>query len=205
MKIYSDYPLRRATQVTADLLAITIIALGIWAGVTVAAGIAAIADIARQVETAGLEFQVAMGNAGEALGGLPIIGDAARAPFDAAGGAGIGLSSAGQNAAAFITTTAAIVGVVIALVVAAAVLWFWLRRRYAFARRATEAEQLARLADGPDMLALRALVHGSRDELAGIARNPVDAWRSGERDVVTKLADLELRRAGVRLRLKRAR
>ncbi|WP_344756580.1 hypothetical protein [Leifsonella bigeumensis] len=199
MKIYSDFPARRAAQIAADILALVVIALGIWVGVTVSAGIAAIAAIARQVESAGLEFQVAMMDAGDVFGGLPLVGDSARVPFDAAGSAGAGFSSAGQNAAAFITTTAAIVGVVIALVVAALVLWIWLRRRVAFARRATDASRLVRLADGHDLLALRALVHGSRDDLARIARNPVDAWRAGERDVVKRLAALELRGAGVRL------
>ncbi len=199
MKIYSDFPIRRALQVTADLLAVVVIFLGIWVGVTVAAGIASIAAIARQVESAGLQFQVAMMDAGDILGGLPLIGDAARVPFDAAGSAGVGFSSAGQNAAAFITTTATIVGVVIALVVVAVVLWVWLRRRVAFVRRATDASRLVRLADGHDLLALRALVHGSRDDLAGIARNPVDAWRAGDRDVVKRLAALELRGAGVRV------
>jgi hypothetical protein len=54
--------------------------------------------------------------------------------------------------------------------------------------------------DGPDLLALRALVNGSRKDLAAIDRHPVAAWRSGETAVVRRLAELELREAGVRLR-----
>ena len=198
MKIYSDYPARRAAQVIADMLAIAVIWFGIWFGVTVSTGISALANIASQVQSAGSDFQAAMANAGDVLGQLPLVGEAARAPFDAAGGAGSTLWSAGQNAESFITTTATIVGVVIALVIAAVVLWVWLRRRIGFIRRATETIRLARLGDGNDLLALRALFHGSRDNLARITQHPVQGWRSGEPDVVRRLAELELRDAGVR-------
>ncbi len=205
MKIYSDYPLRRTAQIAADLLAIVVISLGIWLGVTVAAGIAVLAEVGRQVESAGRGFQGAMTDAADVLGGIPFVGDAARVPFDAASGTGSTLADAGRTAESFVTTTATIVGVLIALVIGGAVLWVWLRRRIGFARRATEASRLARLGDGPDVLALRALVNGSRKDLAAIDAHPVAAWRSGESAVIRGLAELELREAGVRLRALPAR
>lgn len=205
MKIYSDYPLRRTAQIAADLLAIVVISLGIWLGVTVAAGIAVLAEVGRQVESAGRGFQGAMTDAADVLGGIPFVGDAARVPFDAASGTGSTLADAGRTAQSFVTTTATIVGVLIALVIGGAVLWVWLRRRIGFARRATEASRLARLGDGPDVLALRALVNGSRKDLAAIDAHPVAAWRSGESAVIRRLAELELREAGVRLRALPAR
>ncbi len=205
MKIYSDYPLRRTAQIAADLLAIVVISLGIWLGVTVAAGIAVLAEVGRQVESAGRGFQGAMTDAADVLGGIPFVGDAARVPFDAASGTGSTLADAGRTAESFVTTTATIVGVLIALVIGGAVLWVWLRRRIGFARRATEASRLARLGDGPDVLALRALVNGSRKDLAAIDAHPVAAWRSGESAVIRRLAELELREAGVRLRALPAR
>jgi hypothetical protein len=200
MKIYSDYPLRRTAQIAADVLAIAVIAFGIWIGTVVTAAIAVFAVIGRQVESAGQGFQGAMTDAADVLGGLPRVGDAARVPFDAASGTGGALADAGRSAESFVLTTATIAGVIVALAVAALVLWVWLRRRIGFARRATEANRLARLGDGPDLLALRALVNGSRKDLAAIDRHPVAAWRSGETAVVRRLAELELREAGVRLR-----
>lgn len=200
MKIYSDYPLRRTAQIAADVLALAIAALGIWLGVVVAAAIAVLAEVGRQVESAGQGFHGAMTDAADVLGGIPFVGDAARVPFDAAGGTGSVLAEAGRTTESFVMTTATIVGVVIAALVVGAVLWVWLRRRIGFVRRATEASRLAQLGDGPDLLALRALVNGSRKDLALVDRHPVDAWRAGEATVVAKLAELELRGAGVRLR-----
>jgi hypothetical protein len=50
------------------------------------------------------------------------------------------------------------------------------------------------------LLALRALVNGSRQKLGEIDRHPVDAWRRGDPAITRRLAELELREAGVRLR-----
>lgn len=199
MKIYSDYPVRRALQITADILAVAAIALGIWLGVIVTAAIAVLAEVGRQLESAGAGFKGAMSDAGDALGQVPLIGTSIRVPFDAAGGTGSAIEHAGQTTTSFITTTAIIVGFVVAGVIVLMVCWWWLRRRIRFARRATEASRLARLDDGADLLALRALVNGSRKDLAVTSPHPVEAWRAGHRDVVARLADLELRDAGVRL------
>ena len=75
--------------------------------------------------------------------------------------------------------------------------WIWLRRRLRWARRATEARNLSRLSDGPDILALRALMNADYREIRGIDREPVDAWRRGDKKVMRELAQLELREAGV--------
>lgn len=199
MKIYSDFPVRRTAQIVADILALVVISFGIWLGLAVTAAIAVLAEVGRQVENAGLGFQGAMTDAGDVLGQLPFIGDAARVPFDAASGTGGALASAGNTTESFILATAAIVGAIVAVVIVAVVLLVWLRRRIAFIRRATEASKLARMGDGQELLALRSLVGASRQDLAATSTHPVQAWRSGEAGVVMRLAELELRAAGVRL------
>ncbi|MEO6942634.1 MAG: hypothetical protein ABI238_04255 [Terrimesophilobacter sp.] len=199
MKIYSDYPVRRALQIASDVLAITAVALGIWLGTIVTSAISVLAVVGRQLESAGAGFKGAMTDAGNALGHIPFVGTSIRVPFDAASGTGGMLEDAGNTTASFITTTAMIVGIVVAGVIVLAVCWWWLRRRIRFARRATEANRLARLEDGPDLLALRALVNGSRKDIAATSAHPVDAWRAGHRDVIVRLAELELRDAGVRI------
>ena len=199
MKIYSDYPLRRALQIASDVLAVTAMALGIWLGVIVTSAIAVLAEVGRQLESAGAGFKGAMTDAGNALGKVPFVGTSIRVPFDAASGTGGMLEDAGNTTASFITTTAMIVGIIVAGVIVVSVCWWWLRRRIRFARRATEANRLARLDDGPDLLALRALVNGSRKDIAATSPHPVDAWRAGHRDVIVRLAELELRDAGVRI------
>ncbi len=199
MKIYSDFPARRTLQIAADVVAISVVVFGIWLGAFVTSAIAALAEVGRQLESAGAGFKGAMTDAGDALGQVPFVGDAIRAPFDAASGTGGILQDMGQTTESFITTTALIVGAVVGGVIVVIVCWVWLSRRIRFARRATQANRLAKLADGPDLLALRALVGASRKELAATAEHPLGSWRSGDRDVILRLAQLELREAGVRI------
>lgn len=199
MKIYSDFPVRRTLQIVADVVAVALIALGVWLGVATTASITSLAEVGRQLESAGADFKGAMVGAGEALGQVPFVGDAIRGPFDAASGTGSALEDAGQTTEAFIESTAMIIGVAIAVVIVVTVSWLWLRRRYRFARRATEVQKLAGFEGGADVLALRALVNGSRKDLALASLNPAEAWRLGDRAVVARLAELELREAGVRL------
>ncbi len=199
MKIYSDFALRRTFQITIDVLAIGAIVFGIWLGTVVASTIAALAEVGKQLENAGAGFKGAMTDAGAALGTIPFFGDAVRAPFDAASSTGTVLEDAGQTTQSFILTTSMITGLVVAGVIVVTVLWLWLKRRIGFAVRATEANRLARMGDGDDVLALRALVNGSRKGLTLIGPQPLRDWRSGDHVVIAKLADLELREAGVRI------
>ena len=145
-------------------------------------------------------FEETMADAGETLGGVPLIGGGIRQPFDAASGAGTLLAEAGQAQQDLVMTAARSSAIVVAAIPILLVLWIWLRRRGGWARRATEARNLSRLPDGPDLLALRALVNSDFRDLHDIHGEPVDAWRRGEKKIVRALAQLELREAGVRLR-----
>lgn len=199
MKIYSDFPLWRTLQIVFDVAAVGIMIVAVWLGTVVTASIAVLADVGKQLEDAGADFKGAMLDAGDALGAIPFVGETVRAPFDAASMTGGNLEDAGQSTQSFILTTATIVGSVVALVIVVIVLWVWLKRRVGFMVRATEANRLSRLGDGDDVLALRALVNGSKSGLAKIGVHPLRAWRSGDQVVIAQLADLELREAGVRI------
>ena len=200
MKLYSDFWPRRSLQLAADALAIIAIGLGVWLAVIVGSAIAVVAELGRQLRSAGLGFTTAMQDAGDALGQVPLVGDSVRVPFDTASVSGTAIADFGTATEAFIETTAIVAGVVLSLAIVVLVCWVWLPRRISFIRRATTAEQLQRLGDGHDLLALRALVNGTRRELAAISARPVQAWRSGDVDAVRSLAALELRGAGVRAR-----
>lgn len=200
MKVYSDYPARRTTQIVADVIAVALIAAFAWAGVIVYGAIAVLAAFGKTIEDAGNGFEQTMADAGDTLGGVPLIGAGIRTPFDAASGAGSLLAQAGQAQQDLVMTAATTIGIVVAAIPILLVLWIWLRRRLGWSRRATEARNLSRLPDGPDLLALRALVNADFRELHDIDREPVDAWRRGDARVVKALAQLELREAGVRLK-----
>jgi hypothetical protein len=200
MKLYSDFPARRSAQIVADLVALGVIAAAVWVGAIVYGAIAVLAAFGKTIEDAGDGFEQTMAEAGDTLGGVPIIGPGIRTPFDAASGAGTLLAEAGQAQQDLVMTAALTLGIVVAALPILLVLWIWLRRRLGWARRATEARRLSQLPDGPDLLALRALVNSDYRDLHDIHDEPVDAWRRGERKVVKALAQLELRESGVRLR-----
>ena len=50
-----------------------------------------------------------------------------------------------------------------------------------------------------DLFALRAMAAQPLYVLAEISDDPVHAWRSGDREVINKLAEVELKRDGLRL------
>jgi hypothetical protein len=200
MKLYSDFAGRRTAQIVADVISLGLIAVFVWLGVVVYAAIAVLAALGKTIEDAGDQFEQTMADAGDTLGGVPLIGPGIRPPFDAASGAGQLLAQAGQAQQDVVLTAATIIGIAVAAVPILIVLVLWLPRRLRFARRAGEARALSRLADGPDVLALRALMVADSKQLAAISAQPVDAWRDGDRKVMNALAQLELREAGVRLR-----
>jgi len=199
MKLYSDFAGRRAAQIFADVVGVGSIALVIWGVVLIHAAIAVLDQVGKSMKGAGDGFQKTMSDAGDALGGVPLIGGGIRAPFDAASGAGGLLSQAGQAQQDLVDTAALVIAIAAAVVPILVILFLWLRPRLRFARRATRAYRISQLADGVQLLALRALVDGDARELHTVAERPVEAWRHGEVGVVRALAALELREAGVRL------
>ena len=200
MRLYSDYPGRRTAQIIADIVALALVATAIWIGIVVGGIISVLAGFGKTIEDAGNGFEKTLADAGNTLGGVPLIGGGIRAPFDAASGAGTLLAQAGQAQQDLVHGIALTVGIVVAVVPILVLVLIWLRPRLRFARRAGAAAALGALTDGPDLLALRALVSSPAKQLRGISHEPVDAWRRGDIKVVRALAQLELREAGVRLR-----
>ena len=199
MKLYSDFAGRRTAQIFADIVGIGLIALAIWGAVLIHAAIVVLDEVGKSLKASGDGFQKTMSDAGDTLGGIPLIGGGIRAPFDAASGAGGLLAQAGQAQQDLVDTAALVIAIAAAIVPILVVLFVWLRPRLRFARRATRAYRVSQLADGVQLLALRALVDGDAKELHTVAERPVEAWRHGEVGVVRALAALELREAGVRL------
>ena len=199
MKLYSDFAGRRTAQIFADLIGIGLIVLVIWGALLIHAAIMVLDEVGKSLKGAGDGFQKTMSDAGNTLGGVPLIGGGIRAPFDAASGAGGLLAQAGQAQQNLVDTAALVIAIASAVVPILVILFFWLRPRLRFARRATRAYRVSRLADGVQLLALRALIDGDAKELHAVAERPVESWRHGEVTVVRALAALELREAGVRL------
>lgn len=200
MKLYSDFAPRRTRQIVADILALVAIGAWVWAGVTVYQLVENLTDFGVQMEQAGAAFKDTMTQVGATLGGVPLIGGGIRTPFDDASAAGAALESAGQSQQLAVNQLATGLGVGIAVLPALTIMLLWLVPRLRFARRATNARAVINTGAGLDLLALRALATQRISALSRIDDDPMSAWRRGDKEVMRRLAQLELRSSGVRLR-----
>lgn len=199
MRLYSDFANRRARQITADVVALVLMGLWVWLGVTVFTLINALADFGVQMEQAGAGFRETMTEVGESLGGIPVIGGGIRIPFDGASQAGGALEAAGQSQQDTVLQLALVLGIGIAVLPILMILIVWLVPRIRFVRRAARAKELVSGGAGIDLLALRALATQKLPALARVDTDAMAAWRRGDERVMRQLAALELKSAGIRL------
>jgi hypothetical protein len=92
-----------------------------------------------------------------------------------------------------------IVGWLVFLIPVTIVVAFWLPRRIRFYRQARASQVFLDSLSDLDLFALRAMAAQPLYVLAQISDDPVQAWRSGDREVINKLAEIELKRDGLRL------
>jgi len=197
MQIYSASSAVRARQVAGDVVAVALVVVFVALGLAVAAFVGGLAELGRQIEEAGAGFQGTMDDASRVLGGIPLLGGPASAPFDGASGAGQALVDAGRRQQDDVGRAAVVAGLLVGGLPSVVVLWVWLRGRVAFVRRASSVRGLLALPGGDDLLALRALAgHDARAALA-VSPDAVAAWRVGDPEVVRRLADVALRESGV--------
>ncbi|MBN9607628.1 MAG: hypothetical protein J0G30_13575 [Actinomycetales bacterium] len=199
MKLYADYPARATRQILGDVIALLIVIGAIVVGVVVGGVISGFAVVGENLRDAGSGFRETMAEVGDTLGEVPVIGGGIRGPFDAASGAGGSISDAGQGIVDLVHAIAVFAGIATALGPILVVVAVWVIPRLVRARRAGQARDLAASPDGAELLALRALASRPVRELTSVDRRPLEAWRQGDRGAIRGLAQLELRRVGVKL------
>ena len=200
MRLYSDYPGRAAGQILGDVVASVAVVVAVIGGIGVHGSIAAIAQVGTQVEGSGEVLHDGMGQVADTLAVVPFIGEAARGPLDAAGGAGDNLADAGRTLHDAIVLTANIAGLAVAVIPIVIVALVWVLARLVPAHRAAQVRALALSPDGQELLALRALTTRPAGVLAKVDARPLAAWRRGDEQAIAGLAAAELRRAGVKAR-----
>ncbi len=200
MKLFADTPLRRMLQVTADLLFVAWLVLWVWAGTAVHDGTMELAAPARQTDSAATSMAENLRDAGERLGGAPLVGDELAVPFDRAAEASDGLASAGRDTVDAVERLALLLGVSVALIPILIVSAIHLPRRWRFVREATAGARFIDAQEDLDLFALRALAHQPMRVLARVSDDPAGAWRARDPEVVRALAELELADVGLRPR-----
>ncbi|CUR57649.1 conserved hypothetical protein [metagenome] len=197
MKIYADRAGRRTAQIVADLLVVAFVALSIWVALQVHDLVDSLASPSRTATSSAGDLASSLRDAGEAVGGIPLVPDGVSAPFDQSA------SAADDIAAASTATTEVIEDLSRWLAISTAVLPIllalaaYLPGRLRWIRRATAGQRFIDSADDLDLFALRALTRQPLHVLAKLSDDPAGGWRRKDPDLIVSLSLLELRDCGL--------
>lgn len=198
MKLYADTPAHRSRQVLGDVLVLAWVVLWGWLALELRERLLKLRGPGESLERAGTSFSGSLGDAGDRIGGLPVVGDDVSGALRRAGGAGETVAEAGRSQQEAVDQLAAVLPLLILLLAVGIVLVRWLPGRLGWVRAAGAA---TRLIDGPDaveLFAVRALVRRPTTELAALPAATVTRWRAGDPEATAALAALELRSLGLR-------
>ena len=199
MGIYASRPARRAGQLLGDALVLAWVVGWAVVGVLVDRTVSLLAGPARETARSAERIRGSFSDAAGQAAQVPGLGEQLRRPFDSASGSLGELVASADRQVAVVERVAALTGWLAFLIPVAVVLALWLPRRIRFHRRAKAAQTFLDSGADLDLFALRALAGQPMHVLAAISPDPVAAWRAGDRAVITRLAEVELRRSGLDL------
>ena len=197
MTWYSEIPARRTRQLLGDAWLVLWSALWIWIALRLYDLVMNLAAPGLAVADSATDMSDRFASAGDALGGVPLIGETLQSPFDGMSSAAIAIADAGQASADAVGLLARFLAVALAVLGIASWAMVWVPIRIAFIRRATAARRFVDSTDDLDLFALRAMARQPLHLLAKISDDPAGAWRRGDREVISALASLELRAEGL--------
>lgn len=197
MKLYADLPVRRARQVVGDLLVVAWVVLWAWLATQVHDAAMQLAVPGREIDQAAGAMADQLREAGGAVEDVPLVGSGVGDGFEGAGSAADRLAAAGRAQVDAVERLALLLALAVVLVPVLIVLAFYLPPRIRFVRRASAGQRFLDSAADLDLFALRAMSHQPLHVLTRISADPVRAWREGDREVVRRLAALEMREVGI--------
>ena len=197
MKLYADGPVRRTRQMVGDVLLVLWLLLWLKLANVVHDATLALAAPGRKIEAAGSGLAGRLRDAGSAVGGLPLVGDQVRSPFDGAGRAADQIAAAGTAQVEAVQHLAFWLGIAVGALPVLLVVLVYLPLRWRFVREASAGQRFIDSSADLDLFALRAMSNQPMHRLARISPDPVRAWRDGDAEVVRALAVLEMKDAGL--------
>ncbi|MBC9823507.1 hypothetical protein [Terrabacter sp. MAHUQ-38] len=198
MKLYADTPGRRSRQLLSDVLMLLWIGLWVYAGRQVHDVVERLRTPADSITSAGQSVGDALTGAGDQAGRIPLVGEQLRDWLTQAAGSGTTLKQAGTSMAETVDQLALGLGLATVLVPVVPVLVVWLYVRVRFVRNASRSQRFIDAGEDLDLFALRAMATQPMRALAGVSDDPAGAWRRQDREVIRRLALLELRHQGLR-------
>ena len=197
MQFYAERPIRRATQLLSDLLALLLVVFAIWLANTVYDDVMRLRAPGDGLVNAGTGLRSTFDSAANSADKVPLVGDALAKALHGGSDVGNQFADAGRWQIEAVESLAWWMAALIVAVPLLALVVTWLPLRWHFTRKATAAARLRDLGDeGLDMLALRALVTQPLPRLAK-AGNLATGWRERDPDVLAALAAHELARHGL--------
>lgn len=199
MALYARPSWKLARQVSADVFMLLWTAAWCLAAGFVHGTIQAMARPARDTAAAAIKVRDGFLSAGDAAAGVPLAGAELRRPFDTAAASLNDVITAANQQVSTIEQVATVVAVLVVVMPVSVLLALWLPARWRFHRTSSAARRFIDSDADVDLFALRAMANQPMSELGRISDDPVGDWRAGDTRVVRALADLELRRSGLRL------
>ena len=197
MKLYADTSARFAGQLLADLLFVCWVIAWIWIGNIVHDGTMELAGPGQQTADSATSLAGSLTEAGDTLSGVPVVGDSVSSPFDEASAASEELAEAGRAEIRAVERLAFWLSLSIAGIPILVVGSRYLPGRVRFVREATAGQRFIDAEADLELFALRAITHQPMHVLARVTDDPVGALRDGDRAVIARLAELQLRAHGL--------
>lgn len=197
MGFYARPSRRLAWQITADVFMIGW-TCGWWLVSRLVDGvIRALAKPARGIAEAADGVGHSLRDAASQAQQMPLAGAELRKPLDVAAGGVDDIVARAWEQVHAIESTATWTSWLVFLIPVLILVALWLPPRVRFFMRQRAAQRFIDDAADLDLFALRALATQPMHRLARISTDPVRDWRSGNAEVIGRLAELELKEAGL--------
>lgn len=197
MTLYAKPSWRMARQITSDVVMVAWAVIWFLVARAMHGVVRSLATPARKTAETAQAMADSMTSAGERVASLPAVGERLAEPFSSMSGS---LEEIVTQANAQIDTIHQIAWISSAVTFAipvALLLLIWLPWRVRFVTEASAALQFIDADEDLELFALRAMANVPTHQLAAISSDPVGEWRAGNRDVIRRLARLELDRSGL--------
>jgi hypothetical protein len=197
MKLYADTAARGTRQAVGDLLLVVWVVVWVKIALVVRDVTLSLGRPGQEIAEAGNGLGDRLRAAGSAVEGVPLVGEEVRAPFDGAAGAADRIAAAGEAQVEAVEDLAFWLGTSVGAIPVLLALGVYLPLRWRFVREATAGARFLDSSQDLDLFALRAMSRQPLHRLARISDDPAGAWRTGDPDVIQRLAALELRDSGL--------
>lgn len=190
-------PTRRALHVVSDLVLLGWVMAWALVAWTIKRVIEALAGPADEIGETTDALAARFDDAVDRISEVALVGEELAAPLRPIAGTLRDISEQAASQVETVHSIAWLLFFVVWLIPSLSVALLYLPPRI---RRARESAQARRFIDERadlDLFALRAMAKAPMSQLAQISADPVAAWRTGDKQVIDQLADLELRRVGI--------